>query len=225
MSEENGVYRSVMRERRNQRRKQLGVGLAGLAAIAGAGAFVAQSQLVDLARTTSTREPYALGPPALLSPSPSVSGARSRAVTPVPGRLLRSAARQETSPTPTPSPSPSTSASASPGVVAAALVKRHSETTRQATIRVTSARFDLTGQPELAVVGDDGWVMGRARCTKTLRSAPGQPPKAVPSMLVCWRTSPSRSVVTVAVAAKGRPSAGESVAALEREWERLSRSP
>jgi hypothetical protein len=41
-------------------------------------------------------------------------------------------------------------------------------------------------------------------------------------MLVCWRTSARRSVVTVAVAEQGRPSSGDSVAVIQREWARLN---
>lgn len=213
---ENGVYRSGTRERRIQRRKQIGVGLAGLTVFGAAGLFVVQA--IDLAESTTALELPATARTSSPSLSPSVSPSASevRAKVPVPGKVTRSGARQERSPTPVPSLLPSSSA-----VAAADLVNRHDVNTAAGTIRVTSAGFDLTGEPELALVGDEGWTVGRARCTKTVRTAPGDRPRVVPSTLVCWRVSPQRSVVTLAVAGRGRLSSGESVAALEREWDRL----
>ncbi|MBM2621598.1 hypothetical protein JIG36_39455 [Actinoplanes sp. LDG1-06] len=221
--DENGVYRSGIRERRIQRRKQFGVGLAGLAVFGAAGVFGVQA--IQLAQSTTTREPKAMTPLVSPSPSPSptVSAAkppRQRARSLGPGKVTRSGARQEASPTPTPSPSVS-AVSPSGGVAAADAVNRHDENTGRGVIRVTSAGFDLTGQPELSIVGDSGWLVGRARCTKTVRNEPGSRPRMEPSTLVCWRVSEDRSVVTVAVTQRGRPSSGESVAVLEREWARL----
>nr|WP_221377752.1 hypothetical protein [Actinoplanes polyasparticus] len=221
VQDENGVYRSLARERRNQRRKQFGVALAGLAALGGAGVFVVQSQLVGLSRDTAVREPRAIVP----EPSPSPSASRSdsgsgRTVAAAsPGRVSRSGARQQVSPTP---PPPSPSVSTSPGLTAAAQLNEHSETTGSGRIRVTSAGYDLTGRPELAIAGDTGWLVGGARCTKTVRTESGERARVVPSMLVCWRTSARRSVVTVAVAEQGRPSSGDSVAVIQREWARLN---
>ncbi|MBU2666441.1 hypothetical protein KOI35_23325 [Actinoplanes bogorensis] len=222
--DENGVYRSGTRERRIQRRKQLGVGLAGMAVFGAAGVFGMQAYTVAENTAASIQDHPVLRPrvpPTSPSPSPSVSRSRARdAASTGPGKVTRDGARQRTSPTPT--PSPSLSVSASPGMTAAEAVNRHDESAPGATIRVTSAAFDLTGQPELAIVGDDGWTVGRARCTKTVRNDPGARPRVVPTTLVCWRVSPDRSVVTVATAARGRPSSGQTVAALEREWARLS---
>ncbi|MBL7254308.1 hypothetical protein [Paractinoplanes lichenicola] len=222
--DENGVYRSGTRERRIQRRKQLGVALAGLAVFAAAGLFVVQG--IQLAQNTVALEPPVVVTPSRSpSPSPSASPTPSRSAARAgstgPGKPNRSGARQETSPTPTPTPSlPSVMPSVS-GMAAVGLVNRHDEDAPGGTIRVTSAGFDLTGQPELALVGDAGWVAGRARCTKTVRNDPGARPRVVPSTLVCWRVSPERSVVTVAVASRGRPPSRESLAVLEREWARL----
>jgi hypothetical protein len=177
-------------------------------------------QAVDLAQSTTIREPVALAPTSPSpSPSPSASSARRTAASAERARPTRSGARQEASPTPAPSLPPSMSPSG--GVAAADFVNRHNESTADGVIRVTSAGFDLTGQPELALVGDDGWLVGQARCTKTVRNDPGARPRVVPSTLVCWRVSEDRSVVTVAVAPRGKPSSGQSVAVLEREWARL----
>lgn len=220
--DENGVYRSSQREKRIQRRKQLGVAVAGLVVFGAAGLFAVQA--IDLAENTAALElPVVARPPSpSLSRSSTPSPTSAAAPAPVPGKATRAGVRQEASPTPTPTPSPTLSPSPSAsGVAAAGLVNRHDEDTPGGTIRVTSAAFDLTGQPELALVGDAGWRVGKARCTKTVRESPGDRPRVVPSTLVCWRVSPKRSVVTVAVAGRGRPSSRESVTVLEREWARL----
>ncbi|GAB2617329.1 hypothetical protein Aab01nite_30580 [Paractinoplanes abujensis] len=220
--DENGVYRSGMRERRIQRRKQLGVAVAGLAVFGAAGLFVVQG--IQLAQNTVALEPPVVVTPSQ-SPAPSSAPAPSRTKARTgpagPGKPNRSGARQETSPTPTPTPTPTPSPSAS-GMAVAEVINRHDEPATGGTIRVTSAGFDLTGEPELALAGDDGWAVGRARCTRTVRNEPGARPRVVPSTLVCWRVSPRRSVVTVAITSQGRPSSGETVAALEREWARLN---
>lgn len=218
--DENGVYRSSQREKRIQRRKQFGVAVAGLAVFGAAGLFAVQA--IDLAENTAALEVPAVARP-VPSFSPSSSPTSAAAPVTVPARATRDGVRQQASPTPTPTPSlsPSVSSSAS-GVAAAGMVNRHDEEAAGGTIRVTSAGFDLTGQPELALVGDAGWRVGRARCTRTVRNSPGERPRVVPSTLVCWRVSSKRSVVTVAVTVRGRPSSGESVAVLEREWARLS---
>ncbi|MCY1145363.1 hypothetical protein OWR29_45805 [Actinoplanes sp. Pm04-4] len=224
VQDENGVYRSLARERRNQRRKQLGVGLAGLAAFGGAGVFLVQSQLIDMSRTTAIREPRVVVP-ATHAPSPSRSASppSGRTVPAAsPGKVSRSGVRLRVSPPPPPPPSPSISVSASAGLTAATQLNEHSETTNTGRIRVTSAGYDLTGRPQLAIAGDTGWLVGGARCTKTLRTESNEQPRVVPTMLVCWRTSARRSVVTVAVADRGRPSSGDSVAVIQREWARLS---
>ncbi|MCM4083776.1 hypothetical protein [Paractinoplanes hotanensis] len=219
--DENGFYRSGMREKRIQRRKQLGVAVAGLAVFGAAGLFAVQA--VDLVENTAALELPVAGrssslPSASSTGSPSESRTSAAAPAPVPGKATRAAVRQEASPTPAPTPTPSPSASRT---AAAALVNRHDEDAAGGTIRVTSARFDLTGEPELALVGDKGWRVGRARCTRTVRNSPGDRPRAAPSTMVCWRVSPERSVITVAVTGQGRPSSRESVAALVREWARL----
>jgi len=232
VQDENGVYRSLARERRNQRRKQLGVGLAGLAAIVSAAAFAAQSGLIDLtpSRSTAARKPVppVSAPHRQTQQKPLPSASRTTAVVaPTRGRATRAAVRQKKSPPPPPPPPPpsrpnpasAASAASAAGLVAGEL-RRRNETVESGTIQVTSAGFDLSGRPELAVAGDRGRAVGRARCTKNVRPAAAERVRAMPSMLVCWRTSATRSVVTVAVADHGRPAEAESLAVIEREWSR-----
>ncbi len=89
------------------------------------------------------------------------------------------------------------------------------------TLRVVSARADLSGQRELAWVADAGQPVGDARCTQNFHIGPKATARVRPTLLVCWRTSPDRSVYTVAVDVDHRPSAQASVAVIDDVWSRL----
>src|SRR4029453_2428523 len=89
------------------------------------------------------------------------------------------------------------------------------------TMRVVSAKQDLTGQRELKWAADDGEAVGQARCTQTFVFSSGSPAKERPTMLLCWRPSTERSVITVAVSSSGRPSKATSVATLNTQWAKL----
>lgn len=95
-------------------------------------------------------------------------------------------------------------------------VKRHGDET----VRVITARQDLTGYRELgSVVG--GRPFRKADCTQTFRFSQDGAAKRLPRLLVCWRTSETRSVFTVSVDPEGSPSRAFSVTALESAWSRL----
>ena len=49
----------------------------------------------------------------------------------------------------------------------------------------------------------------------------GAPVQEKPTLMICWRTSADRSVYTIAVVRTGRPDAEDSVAALNRQWNKL----
>jgi hypothetical protein len=89
------------------------------------------------------------------------------------------------------------------------------------TLRVVTAKGDLTGQRELAWAADEGRVVGNARCTQNFRLNPGDPAGVRPTMLLCWRVSETKSVFTVAVDLNGKPSEKESVATIEKAWSSL----
>ncbi|GAA0730093.1 hypothetical protein Drose_33400 [Dactylosporangium roseum] len=93
--------------------------------------------------------------------------------------------------------------------------------TDRATLRVVSGRTDLTGQRELGWVAGQGEPFGSARCTQELRLVPGGPVVTKPELLICWRTSPVKSVYTVAVSLDGHPSREISVAAIDEAWDEL----
>ena len=90
------------------------------------------------------------------------------------------------------------------------------------TLRIVSARGNLTGQRELKWAADTGHAVGAARCTKNFRIG-NQPSASVkPTMLLCWRLSPSRSVYTVAVDVDHPPSEQASVSKINEVWAQLS---
>ncbi|WP_433366460.1 hypothetical protein ACQPZX_37775 [Actinoplanes sp. CA-142083] len=89
------------------------------------------------------------------------------------------------------------------------------------TIRITTARGDLSGQSDQLIAADDGEPVGTARCTRNLRFNNVDKVKQIPTVLLCWRTSAERSVVTLAAADSGKPSSAASVKVIEREWAKL----
>jgi len=91
------------------------------------------------------------------------------------------------------------------------------------TLRVVSARGDLSGQRELAWVADSGHQVGDARCTQNFRIGPSAAPRVRPTMMLCWRTSAHRSVYTVAVDVQHPPSEKASVATIDQVWGQLGR--
>ncbi|MBG0560165.1 hypothetical protein [Actinoplanes aureus] len=102
-----------------------------------------------------------------------------------------------------------------------AAVSERTVQTKNGTIRVTTARDDLTGQRALAIAADKGERVGSANCTNRIRFSAGVPARERPSLLLCWRTSAQRSVVTMAVTPNGKPKAAESVAIIDKEWAKL----
>jgi hypothetical protein len=102
-----------------------------------------------------------------------------------------------------------------------ALVNERTENTSEGTVKVVTAKADLTGQRELLMAADDGTPIGQARCTQRLRFANAAAPREVPTVLLCWRVSAQRSVVTFAVSKTGKPSPQLSASIIKREWARL----
>jgi hypothetical protein len=66
-------------------------------------------------------------------------------------------------------------------------------------VRVVAARADLTGTLELAWAADAGHKVGAVNCTNTTRLTPDQPPRVRPTLMLCWRTSPSLSVYALVI--------------------------
>ena len=250
MVEQDGVYRSE--QRRVQRRKKIGVGLAGLAAILAGGGYAVSAlrsaQQSRIAGDTAAVAPVTSSASASASVSPSGSARPPSTASVVPAPVSRSpsprlsAARRSSRPTPTPTPS----ASPTPvpdADVAAAQVSRLLTAPRTtpsgngvsaaggtvvvanesgpdgSAVRVLSARYDLTVGGSLLEAADAGVPVGAARCTRNLRVAGVRETR--PGVLLCWRASPDKSVVTVATRAGGGPVAATSARIIDRVWQRL----
>jgi hypothetical protein len=218
-------------QNRSRRRKQVLLGAAGLTALLGAGTIAAQQFTDD--NHVSPGDSRAL--PATEAPAKSAVGA-SPSMTAATAKAAGD-----------PSSSPSTladriagarSANARAGTtvrrplspvnglaVAAAsdvtVTESGSEKAKGGTLRVVSARQDLTGQRELSWLVDNGAEVGDARCTNKVRFSAGAPAAVKPTLLLCFRISASKTVYTVAIDIHGRPSATASVAALDKQWSAL----
>ena len=208
------VYRSAMPDRVRRRRTRLAVGVVGMAAVLGAGAYLVSAQVI----ARNSPDVGALVPvvPTVVTSSPVRAAPSTSAVTPA--RPSRAAVRRSTSPAPV---VPSVVPSATGLSVAGMPTNEQNVTTAEGTVRVVSAKFDLSGQGDLLMAGDGGRRVGDARCTRKLRFANAPGAREIPSMLLCWRTSSARSVVTVAVASQGKPSPSRSLELLNEEWAKL----
>ncbi|AGL19799.1 hypothetical protein [Actinoplanes sp. N902-109] len=226
------------------RRKQVAAATAGLAVL-GAGAWLATTLATGDA-TTETRDVAAPAPVttepsatasatgAAGSPMPSSSAVPSVPVSAAPATpepvtsskatreeqiaAVRKLARQPNNQVRRPLPQPVTAVEDGDLTVAdTGSLKKD-----RATLRVVSARQDLTGQRELSTVADAGVPAGPARCTQNFRFGAGAPAVTKPTLLICWRTSAGKSVYTVAVDLDGRPDRDKSVAALQHVWDAMS---
>ncbi|WP_189335309.1 hypothetical protein [Actinoplanes ianthinogenes] len=219
---------AVAPSRRSLRRRQAVVAVAGAAALLAGGAFLG-TQLIEVQQPTLP-EPAALAPQT--PPSPSAPPTEE----PPPqlgAKPTLSAARAKLSPMPSPSLDADELAAseaadgflqhlapASPGTADQQVTERI-EATRDGSIRVTTARYDLSGRGQLSLLADQGTMVGSAHCTNRVRFSAGAAAAERPHLMLCWRTSPTRSVVTMAVNRDSRPAATASVAVLEREWAAL----
>ncbi len=212
---------------RNLRRKQLVAGMGGALALI-AGAYLITTQVMETHQQTLP-EPAALAPLTTAATTPGIDGT---GVSAVPGNLQASrtthpAQIAKRAPSPTPAALAGlASAPAPPAQTAAgvpqAMVTRRVETVRNGTVRVSSARFDLTGQSDLQLAADPGHAVGDGvYCTNRVRFAADEPVTTRTGLLLCWRTSDDRSVVTMAVAAHGVPDPSDSVDIIEQEWATL----
>jgi hypothetical protein len=232
------VYNSVV-ARRNRRRKQVIIGVVGLAVL-GAGTALVTDRIAD-SNSTVTADTAALAPaaPEVLTDSPSASAAPSSA--------SASASASATSASAAPSESPAKSRKDSIAEVRELARQPNNNVRRppakadafevddedlkitstgslkddKATLKVVSARQDLTGQRELSWAADEGKLVGKVRCTQKVRFAEGAPAVEKPTLLLCWRTSEAKSVYTLAVNLTGKPSTKRSVTAVNKEWKKL----
>ena len=92
---------------------------------------------------------------------------------------------------------------------------------KQGSVRVITAKGDLTGQRELRWVADKGTPAGTARCSRKIRLSNEQAAAVVPNMLMCWRTSAAKSVVVINVRYREKPTTAATVAILDNEWTKI----
>ncbi|WP_199516756.1 hypothetical protein [Nucisporomicrobium flavum] len=226
--------------RRNRRRKQALAGVAGLAVL-GAGAFAVTSQVTAETRSHDTAAEAPLpaatssssaadatsGPasPAAAGPaSPAAAGSAPAAaakpkttqeqIEAVKGTAAKNTAQRIRRPL-----AAAVDAVADEDLTVTTIGSLKDD---KATIKVVSARLDLTGQRELGWVAGKGEKAGSASCTQKIRVSPDLPARLRPTLLLCWRTSASRSVYTVAVNLTGKPSVKASVAQIDKAWSALS---
>jgi len=211
-------------------RKRAVAGIAGLTVLGGMAFAITATQ--DGTRdeaggiTASTGPPpeVAAGPAATagaaVSPDPSNRNAKRAPSLPaeVVSRVaaIREAAKKHTVPITRPLPQSTGELAGEVTVTTSGSVQRDGRT-----MRLISARADLTGQRELAWVADGGEPVGKARCSQTFRLASNVEPARKPNLLICWRTSATKSVYTVMVDLDGDPSERTSTAAIDAEWRKL----
>jgi hypothetical protein len=239
--QDEGTYASVAAlaaARRSRRRKQAVVAAAGLAAVLGGGAFLVTEATTAEEAITPEAAVRPVAPPADASPTPSL--------VPVPSKLAQPALSAATAAR-TPSPAASeadgvakriadarASAAAAgfplqrplpaaPGSATGAVTVTNSGSLQHdgASMRIVTARHDLTGQEELALAADAGVPVGDVHCTQNFRFSTDATAHERPTMLLCWHTSAAKSVVTLAVVRQGRPSKAVSAAAIDKQWAKL----
>ena len=219
-------------DRWNRARRRAAAGAAGLTALAGVGALVITNQ----AGRTENIDASAIRPPATfhtpLSPGrvPSNSrpseAAQAAAVTPAPTRSLTAEQRdmlQKVRAAASKSKRPVLRAlTPAPGMRVTSDVQERSVPVNNGSLRIITSRSDLRGQRELLWPADAGKKYGDITCTQNFRFATNAKPAIRRTLLLCWRISAKRSVVTVLVDFGGRPSVGKSADVIEREWARLA---
>ncbi|RZU49166.1 hypothetical protein EV385_0902 [Krasilnikovia cinnamomea] len=227
-----GMYASAV-VRRSRHRKQILAGGIGLVAILGAGAYLAAERTSEHAARTADTGAAPLPATGTTGGATSATGAggtASHAAAPKAG-VKQNAASSPTTPRPKTTaeqiaevrkaarsagkkihrPLPGPAVPVSPQDVTTTTVRRGGET-----VTVFSARKDLTRYGPLGWVADKGTKAGDARCTQRIRSSTNTEAKVRPTMLICWNTSASRSVFTIAVKSSGRPSPANSAAVIDR---------
>jgi hypothetical protein len=87
--------------------------------------------------------------------------------------------------------------------------------TKEGRLHVTASRTDLTGRLDLAYAADQGEVHGSVNCTRNVAIGG----RATTTFLLCWRTSPERSVIAFALT---KPPAPEELAEdVDTLWQKL----
>lgn len=89
-------------------------------------------------------------------------------------------------------------------------------------VRVLAAREDLTGQRELAYVAGGVEKYRNVPCSQTFQFSTSPTPAKKDNLLMCWRTTATKSVVAIVVDPKGKPSRDKALAAIEQKWRSMA---
>jgi hypothetical protein len=154
-------------------------------------------------------------------------GAPSASVQPT--TTTKSAVRRSASPVPSLPPSLASAepdgSPAAPGLTAAGqekgAVAQYDRKLPHGTLRVITARWNLSGHREQLWAADEGTPVGDVRCTQNLHFSNSAKPLVQPNLLLCWRTSDTRSVITILTDTGGKPSVRMSADVIDREWAKL----
>jgi hypothetical protein len=218
------------RPRRRLSRRRLAVGTAGLAVLLGTGAYLVTDRLVNETEQTTAQDMTVIAPAATAAPTS--SGMSPDAPIPEPSAA----------PTPQASGAPLSDETVTEilkarkkmekegvevkrplkkgGAAQAANVEATTEGSLSTggIVRMVTAKEDLTGQRELAWVSGGITKYRDVPCSQTVRFSPDSPPEKKDNLLICWRTSAAKSVISIVVDPDGKPSRAKAVDALEKEW-------
>ncbi|BCY13912.1 hypothetical protein [Actinoplanes sp. L3-i22] len=219
--------------RPKRRRARAIAGAAGLAAVLGSGAYLTTNRLMAPEASTGAGTVIAAAPATATS---------SAAATPAESgtdRQVKSADDHEDEPkSPAERVAAARKAAAKDGVkithplpaqddparIAAAGEAKEvtvGSAKQGATMRIVTAHGDLTGQHELAWVAGGVRKHGAVECSNKFKFYNEAEPKTRDNLLVCWRTSVKRSVITVDTKIGGRPAVARSLSVIDREWRKL----
>ncbi|GLY06029.1 hypothetical protein [Actinoplanes sp. NBRC 101535] len=219
----------MSRHHNRQPGRLLAVGAAGLAVVLGGGAYLISSQSDD---DTTAQDVRVLATSAAAVPSASPPESAGASPTKEPKETRKA---EET-----PEPVPSEAASAidearrkmaEDGVKVdrpvAPKVSATADDVKMTTkgsldgggiVRVYTAHGDLTGQKELAYVAGGIKEHRDVPCSQTFKFATNPKPAKKDNMLMCWRTTATKSVVAIVVDPEGKPSRDKAVDIVEKNW-------
>jgi hypothetical protein len=216
--------------RSRSRRRQLGAGTAALAALLGTGAYLVTDNIVDESRH-STAQPAPVvapaapdqtfapseagsGDPESASPAPAGTSSPAPLSSEVVKEILDARRKMAEEGVEVKRPLKSSATAAAGSVKAVTEGSLNSG----GIVRMVTAKEDLTGQRELA------WISGGVEkyrdvpCSQTVRFSADSQPEKKKNLLICWRTSATKSVISIVVDPEGKPSRAKAVSALKEKW-------
>jgi len=242
-NDDDGVYQSSAGHEQSRKRRVAVAGVVALAALLGGGAYLITAKVTD-GQHTDAGDTGALVPIVTPASGDTTATGQPTPVTasPKPTISTKQAVKQSLSPSP-PIPTESMSVeeqikaareraareghplqpalTTAPGIVAAEAVQERNVARPDGSLRIVTARSDLTGQRELLWAADQGKRYGDVTCTQNFHFSNNNKPAVRPTMLLCWRTSDRKSVATVLVDRDGKPSTAESARIIAEEWAKL----